>query len=133
MLGLLGISILRAMLIFLGDSMSLEKRKMLRPPILIFLSRTPIMSKMRRQPGSCAIGAGMNGENGKRLERMQIMLTSDEIAALDEWRFSAHMPSRSAAVRELLRRGLAAEGYFRQSSGGSSTSFGVLDPSPPEK
>jgi hypothetical protein len=29
---------------------------------------------------------------------------------LDDWRFTRRMPSRAAAVRELLRRGLAAEG-----------------------
>ena len=46
-----------------------------------------------------------------RGERLQIMLTSEELAALDQWRFSRHMPSRAAAVRELLRRGLAAEGF----------------------
>ena len=46
-----------------------------------------------------------------RGERLQIMLTVDELDALDQWRFSRHMPSRAAAVRELLRRGLAAEGF----------------------
>ena len=44
-----------------------------------------------------------------RGERLQIMLTVDELDALDQWRLSRHMPSRAAAVRELLRRGLAAE------------------------
>ena len=42
-----------------------------------------------------------------RGERLQIMLTTDELTALDQWRFSRHMPSRAAAIRELLRRGLA--------------------------
>ena len=46
-----------------------------------------------------------------RGERLQIMLTAEELAALDQWRFSRHMPSRAAAVRELLRRGLTAEGF----------------------
>ena len=45
--------------------------------------------------------------------RRQIMLTSEELAALDQWRFSRHMPSRAAAVRELLRRGLAPEGLSK--------------------
>jgi hypothetical protein len=45
-----------------------------------------------------------------RDERLQIMLTEEELRALDDWRFTARMPSRAAAVRELLRRGLAAEG-----------------------
>jgi hypothetical protein len=46
-----------------------------------------------------------------RGERLQIMLTRDELTVLDAWRFSRHMPSRAAAVRELLRRGLSAEGF----------------------
>ena len=43
-----------------------------------------------------------------RGERLQIMLTPDELEALDSWRFQRRMPSRAAAVRELLKRGLAA-------------------------
>lgn len=42
-----------------------------------------------------------------RGERLQIMLTEDEFALLDDWRFAHRMPSRAAAVRELLKRGLA--------------------------
>jgi hypothetical protein len=45
-----------------------------------------------------------------RDERLQIMLTEEEFSALDDWRFAHRMPSRAAAVRELLRRGLQAEG-----------------------
>lgn len=64
----------------------------------------------------------------KRLDRLQVMLTDDELTALDDWRYKTRMPSRSAAVRELLRRGLAAEGYFRQAEGNApSTDFGVFD------
>jgi hypothetical protein len=44
----------------------------------------------------------------KRIERLQFMLTADELAAIDEFRFRAKMPSRSAAIRTLLRYGLAA-------------------------
>jgi metal-responsive CopG/Arc/MetJ family transcriptional regulator len=43
----------------------------------------------------------------ERTERLQVILPTDELAAIDEFRFQARMPSRSAAVRELLRRGLA--------------------------
>jgi hypothetical protein len=43
----------------------------------------------------------------ERTERLQVMLPTDELAALDEFRYRARMPSRAAAVRELLRRGLA--------------------------
>ena len=48
----------------------------------------------------------------ERPDRLQVMLSSEEFAALDNWRFDKRMPSRAAAVRELLRRGLAAEGFL---------------------
>ena len=55
------------------------------------------------------------------------MLAEDELAALDNFRFNSRMPSRSAAVRELIRRGLAAEGYFSQAGqNAQSSNFGVL-------
>jgi metal-responsive CopG/Arc/MetJ family transcriptional regulator len=61
-----------------------------------------------------------------RGERLQIMLTSEELAALDQWRFSRHMPSRAAAIRELLRRGLAAEGFDVSDGRTKSADFGVI-------
>lgn len=60
-----------------------------------------------------------------RGERLQIMLTEEELAALDDWRFSRRMPSRAAAVRELLKRGLSAEGFELASAGQKSSGFGV--------
>ena len=48
----------------------------------------------------------------ERPERLQIMLSADELVALENWRFDKRMPSRAAAVRELLRRGLAADGFM---------------------
>lgn len=63
----------------------------------------------------------------KRAERLQVMLTDDELRILDDWRFRARMPSRAAAVRELLKRGLAAEGFVAASSGVPSGNFGVVD------
>jgi len=62
----------------------------------------------------------------KRAERLQIMLTIEELEALDDWRFTRRMPSRASAVRELLRRGLAAEGVVI-ASGSRSKDFGVTD------
>jgi hypothetical protein len=41
-----------------------------------------------------------------RTERLQFVLPPDEIAAIDAFRFQARIPSRAAAVRELLKRGL---------------------------
>ena len=62
-----------------------------------------------------------------RGERLQIMLTSEELKILDSWRFSRHMPSRAAAVRELLRRGLSAEGFTMANGGLKSGDFGMVD------
>lgn len=61
-----------------------------------------------------------------REERLQLMLTKEELDAVDNWRFDNRMPSRAAAVRELLRRGLAAEGFDLAGNGARSSSFGVL-------
>jgi hypothetical protein len=60
-----------------------------------------------------------------REERLQIMLTRKELEALDNWRFSARMPSRASAIRELLKRGLAAEGFAQASADMKSRDFGV--------
>lgn len=60
-----------------------------------------------------------------RGERLQIMLTQDELSALDDWRFKKRMPSRAAAIRELLKRGLAAEGFNIAQSQTKSRDFGV--------
>ena len=60
-----------------------------------------------------------------RGERLQIMLTKEELEALDGWRFAKRMPSRAAAIRELLKRGLAAEGFSQAEGGRKSKDFGV--------
>ena len=61
-----------------------------------------------------------------RPERLQIMLSPEELKAVDDFRFQSRMPSRAAAIRELLKRGLAAEGFEIAASGMKSQSFGVL-------
>jgi hypothetical protein len=65
-------------------------------------------------------------EKRLRDERLQIMLSPEELIAVDDFRFKRRMPSRAAAVRELLRRGLAAEGFSVASVGAKSAEFGVL-------
>ncbi len=62
-----------------------------------------------------------------RGERLQIMLTEEELRALDDWRFTRRMPSRAAAVRELLKRGLAAEGVVMMDGRSKSEDFGITD------
>ncbi|MBX3579859.1 MAG: hypothetical protein KF723_21870 [Rhizobiaceae bacterium] len=63
----------------------------------------------------------------ERAERLQIMLSPEELSAVETFRFEKRMPSRAAAVRELLRRGLAAEGFLLAEVGQRSQDFGVLD------
>ena len=61
-----------------------------------------------------------------RIERLQIMLTMDELVAIDDWRFIRRMPSRAAALRELIKRGLAAEGFVLADRAVKSKDFGVV-------
>ncbi len=61
-----------------------------------------------------------------RGERLQIMLTPQELKVLDDWRFSSRMPSRAAAIRELLRRGLVADGFEFAETGARSSDYGVI-------
>ncbi len=61
-----------------------------------------------------------------RGERLQIMLMAEELRAIDNWRFANRMPSRAAAIRELLKRGIAAEGFGEAQDGQKSKYFSVL-------
>lgn len=66
------------------------------------------------------------GNELQRGERLQLMLEAEELKALDNFRYTNRMPSRAAAVRELLRRGLQGEGYSSDITGARSEAFGVL-------
>ncbi len=61
-----------------------------------------------------------------RGERLQVMLTREELVALDNWRFKSRMPSRASAIRELLCRGLAAEGFDVSDVTTKSGDYGVI-------
>ena len=76
-------------------------------------------------------GEGEMGELN-RGERLQIMLTQAELRIVDTWRFARRMPSRAAAIRELLKRGLAAEGFAEVEDGQKSKDFSVLSGNPAE-
>lgn len=65
------------------------------------------------------------GNELSRGERLQIMVDGEELAALEDFRFNNRMPSRAAAIRELLRRGLAATGYNLDEKRGASSEYGV--------
>jgi hypothetical protein len=72
-------------------------------------------------------------KNGKgsdglvREERLQIMLSPEELKAVDNFRFTHRMPSRAAAVRELLRHGLGTVGAVIENAGVKSRDYGVLE------
>ena len=61
-----------------------------------------------------------------RAERLQIMLTPIELKLVDDWRFARRMPSRAAAIRELLKRGLMADGFETAVDGAMSKDFGLI-------
>ena len=68
-----------------------------------------------------------NGGSGlAREERLQIMLSPEELKVVDNFRFHHRMPSRAAAVRELLRHGIAAVGPVLENTGVRSGDYGVL-------
>jgi len=68
-----------------------------------------------------------------RGERLQIMLDEQELGDIEDFRFANRMPSRAAAVRELLLRGLAAVGSALGKPRANSRSFGVSERSPAAK
>jgi hypothetical protein len=67
--------------------------------------------------------------NEMRGERLQVMLSPEELAAVDDFRFRHRMPTRAAAVRELLKLGLAGTGVDG-SSGVKSSDYGVFKRGP---
>lgn len=54
--------------------------------------------------------------SAKRAERLQVMLTIDEVRRVEEWRYENRMPSRSAAVRALMNLGLRAHAPVDQAA-----------------
>jgi hypothetical protein len=67
--------------------------------------------------------------NELRAERLQVMLSPEELSAVDDFRFRHRMPTRAAAVRELLRLGLAGE-TVDAAAGVKSSNYGVFDRGP---
>lgn len=63
-----------------------------------------------------------------RGERLQVMLSPEELTAIDDFRFKHRMPTRAAAVRELLKLGLAA--LAADGDGAKSSSYGVFGRGP---
>ncbi|WP_407149021.1 hypothetical protein [Bradyrhizobium sp. ORS 86] len=64
-----------------------------------------------------------------RAERLQVMLSPEELTAIDDFRFKHRMPTRAAAVRELLKLGLAGP-PVDAAVGVKSSEFGVFNRGP---
>jgi hypothetical protein len=62
----------------------------------------------------------------ERDERLQIMLAAEELQAIDDFRFRYRLPSRAAAIRELLKRGLEGHQTGPANQKSRSKDFGVL-------
>ena len=68
----------------------------------------------------------MSAAGGKRTEKLQVMLNNAEIRAIDDWRFENRLPSRAAAIRELISRGLHTQEFSDPSMDKPSSGFGVV-------
>ena len=66
--------------------------------------------------------------NDLRVERLQIMLSAEELSLVDDFRFKHRMPTRAATVRELLKLGLASTGIA--ADGSKSSNYGVFSRGP---
>ena len=62
--------------------------------------------------------------------RLTIVLEDIELDIIDSWRFLNGMPSRQAAMRELIRLGLKEEGLKFADVGGALQNYRVVH-SPP--
>jgi hypothetical protein len=67
--------------------------------------------------------------NDTRAERLQVMLSPEELALVDDFRFKSRMPTRAAAVRELLKLGLTVA-TTEGAAGMKSANFGVFNRGP---
>src|ERR1700744_2798783 len=72
---------------------------------------------------------GVMMSNDLRGERLQVMLSPDELALVDDFRFKNRMPTRAAAVRELLKLGLTVV-TSDGTAGMKSSNFGVFSRGP---
>lgn len=63
----------------------------------------------------------------RRTEKLQLMLDDEELRVIDDWRFENRMPSRAAAIRELLRRGLKVDAEMNPPEEVTSTQYRVVE------
>lgn len=55
------------------------------------------------------------------------MLSAEELEAIDDWRFRQRMPSRAAAIRQLLNAGLRVHQLDGAAKPMKSQSYGLLE------
>jgi hypothetical protein len=67
--------------------------------------------------------------NDIRGERLQVMLSPEELLLLDDFRFKHRMPTRAAAVRELLKLGLTVL-VPNAAAGMKSSNYGLFNRGP---
>ncbi|MBT8414141.1 MAG: hypothetical protein KJO30_07405 [Boseongicola sp.] len=68
-----------------------------------------------------------NDRPPKRTEKLQLMLGPDELQAIDDWRFENRLPSRAAAIRELIRRGLSSDEFSNPPDDVASGDFRIVE------
>jgi hypothetical protein len=51
----------------------------------------------------------MAREKSQRTVRLHLLVTNEELALIENFRFRVRLPTKAAAVRELLKRGLASK------------------------
>jgi hypothetical protein len=56
------------------------------------------------------------------------MLDDEELKVIDDWRFDNRMPTRAAAIRELIRRGLVSSDVEDPETEGKSTTDFRIEP-----
>lgn len=74
----------------------------------------------------------MTDHSQKRSERIQLMLDEVELEAIDTWRFANRLPSRAAAIRELIKRGLLNRELAPPATKDAKTSDFTVMPGPLE-
>lgn len=71
----------------------------------------------------------MSGQHPpKRTEKLQVMLDEIELQAIEEWRFRNRLPSRAAAIRKLIGRGLEAGDLASDPASLPSGDYRVVEP-----
>ncbi len=63
----------------------------------------------------------------KRTEKLQLMVNDEELQVIEDWRFANRMPTRSAAIRELVRRGLGTREKQANVTNGSAPALSVIE------